>query len=244
MAAAGAGVCAVATGSGTRCPGARGRSPESPPAGLGLHRLVNQDVGNAPGGGGRLRSTGKGGRRRLGQTARRPPSVQQPGGRGWSARRVARSERFGEAVDVEHGDGELGMADSTGAVDAGDGEWKVTRRPRSPFDANVRPRSVIASRAGPAVLRKECGPVASAPATLPIGVRTPPAVASFELVLPHLDPDLLRFTPNRRATGGSAGAKRNGKRRGMSGEQGITTGQASRCLPGPIVEDLRQPRLP
>jgi len=52
------------------------------------------------------------------------------------------------------------------------GEWKVMHTPRSPFDANVRPRSVTPSRAGPAVFSNEYGPVTATAATLARGVRT------------------------------------------------------------------------
>jgi hypothetical protein len=51
------------------------------------------------------------------------------------------------------------------------GEQKEMQIPRSRFDANVTPRSVIAKRAGPSVLRREYGPVTSTPAMLLTGVR-------------------------------------------------------------------------
>jgi hypothetical protein len=44
--------------------------------------------------------------------------------------------------------------------------------PRSPFVANVRPRSVIAKRAGPAVFQSAYGPVTATSVTFESGVET------------------------------------------------------------------------
>jgi hypothetical protein len=64
------------------------------------------------------------------------------------------------------------------------GEWKERQAPRSPFDANVRPWSVIARRAGPAVLTKDYGPVTSAGDVGQGGADAPRAVASLERLVP------------------------------------------------------------
>ena len=71
------------------------------------------------------------------------------------------------------------------------GEWNERQTPRSPFDANVRPRSVIARRAGPAVLTKEYGPVTSTPATFSRGCGPATARNEPELFLPQFDPRAL-----------------------------------------------------
>ncbi len=90
--------------------------------------------------------------------------------------------------------------------------------PRSPFDANVRPRSVIASRAGPAVLRKAYGPVASTPAMLRHGrPYAPRPVANFELLLTQVDPGPLGGDAEQPSEPPVRRSKRNGKRVGMSG---------------------------
>lgn len=57
-------------------------------------------------------------------------------------------------------------------VEPADGLANLIRTPRVPVMAKVRPRSVIASRAGPAVFKNAHGPVVTASTTLLGGVET------------------------------------------------------------------------
>jgi hypothetical protein len=61
--------------------------------------------------------------------------------------------------------------------------------PRSPLVAKVRPRSVIASRAGPAVFQNAYGPVTALSVDVGKGRRHPPKTkAGLQLLVAHLDP--------------------------------------------------------
>jgi hypothetical protein len=85
--------------------------------------------------------------------------------------------------------------------------------PRSPFVANVRPRSVIASRAGPAVFQNAYGPVTAMSAMFASGAETRqwPKRASTDSS-PTSTHALAGVMPNARASVRYAGANAKSKR--------------------------------
>src|SRR5205807_2985783 len=95
----------------------------------------------------------------------------------------------------------------------GTGARKDISTPRSPLVANVRPRSVIARRAGPAVFQNAYGPVTATLLTFASGVDTrhgPKRAASVRsLTSTHA---VAGPTPNTRASKRYAGANAKRKR--------------------------------
>src|SRR4051795_9529682 len=109
------------------------------------------------------------------------------------------------------------------------------RTPRCPFVANVIPRSVIARRAGPAVLMRAYGPVTSAPMTLFRGVVTRQgpkrALSSPPPISTQAD---CGVTPNGRLRRRYVGSKAKAKRSVAMWEQYAPTSAAAQ-QPDPEV---------